>query len=112
MTPYRSKMNVPVDMEALFSRVLQAVGESTRLRNMATGARETADDLVAESDGRANILMSADRIRSDADDLDGCAEEWDRIAESFSTILVEQARRILAEREAPVVVRPCGFRLA
>lgn len=96
-------------MQHLFSRVLEAVSESTRLRNVAAGARESADDLVAESDGRANILISADAIRRLADDLDASAEEWDRIAESFSTILFDLARRFMAERDAPAVIRPCGF---
>lgn len=80
------------DVQDLFSRVLRAVNESIRIKKMGGAVRETAESL-----------------RRVADEYDAIAVEWDRIAESNSIAIADHVRAVMAEREAPAVIRPCGF---
>lgn len=98
-----------VDVPHLFSRVLDAVNESIRAKNKGAGIRETADDLLAAGPGRPRILASVDALRRVADEYDAMAERWDHIAESYTSMIAKHCREVLAERQEPSLIRPCGF---
>jgi hypothetical protein len=96
-----------VDIQDLFSRLLDAIVDSTDAKKESEALRELADECAGDTS--PEVSECAQKLRVAADRLDAVADRFYCVAETYSSIITEYVIYVRRAAQPPAVIRPCGF---